>query len=204
MIVIAKEPVAGRVKTRLVPPLTFEQAASVAVAALTDTLEVASTVPATTHLLALSGSVGPWLPAGWTVTAQRGRGLDVRLGGAFNDARGPSLLIGMDTPQVRPDQLTAFDPSSYDACLGLAPDGGYWAIGFADHTRAADLIKDVPMSTEWTGRTQLRRLRDAGLRVQLLDEVTDIDTIDVAREVAAAHPHTRFGQELRQLDRRIA
>ncbi len=204
MIVIAKEPVAGRVKTRLVPPLTFEQAARVAAAALADTLAVAATVPARTHLLALSGAAGDWLPSGWTVTPQRGRGLDERLGAAFADARGSSLLIGMDTPQVRLQQLTQFDPNEFDACLGLAPDGGYWAIGFADPTGAATLIKDVPMSTERTGRAQLDRLRAAGLRVQLLDEVTDIDTIDVARDVATRHPHTRFADVLRELDRRAA
>src|SRR5215472_17453181 len=126
LIVIAKAPVPGRVKTRLVPPLTYSQAADVARAALVDTLRVASKVPAGTHVVALDGRPGPWLPAGWPVVAQCGGGLDVRLAAAFAHARPdvPTLLIGMDTAQVQAGQLAAFDPAHYDAAFGPAVDGG--------------------------------------------------------------------------------
>jgi uncharacterized protein len=197
-IVIAKEPIAGRVKTRLVPPLSYEQAAQVAAAALSDTLRAVDGVPARRRLLVLDGRPGPWLPAGWRVLPQRTGGLDERLAAAFLAAgRGPALLVGMDTPQLRADQLTCFDPAAYDACLGLATDGGYWAIGFADARTALAAIPGVPMSTARTGAEQLRRMRLLGLRVQLLDELSDVDTFDTAVEVAAEAPRGAFAAAMR-------
>jgi glycosyltransferase A (GT-A) superfamily protein (DUF2064 family) len=205
LIVIAKEPVPGRVKTRLVPPLTGSEAADLARAALSDTLRVASAVDASQHVLALDGRPGPWLPRGWRVVAQPAGTLDVRLVAAFGAASGgPALLIGMDTPQVSAAQLAAFDPDGHDACLGLAEDGGYWAIGLRNPALAAEVISGVPMSTSHTGVEQLRRLHAAGLRVQLLDMLADVDTIDVAYGVAAAAPSTEFAAALRGLDPAVA
>jgi uncharacterized protein len=205
LIVIAKEPIPGRVKTRLVPPLTGSEAADLARAALSDTLRVASAVDASQHVLALDGRPGPWLPRGWRVVTQPAGALDVRLVAAFGAVSGdPALLIGMDTPQVRSAQLAAFDPDGHDACLGLAEDGGYWAIGLRNPALAAEVISGVPMSTSHTGAEQLRRLHVAGLRVQLLDMLADVDTIDVAYGVAAAAPSTEFAAALRGLDPAVA
>lgn len=200
LIVIAKAPVPGRVKTRLVPPLTYSEAADIAGAALRDTLDAAAAVPARVHLLAFDGDPGSWRRPGWRAVAQPGGGLDVRLAAAFAAARPgePALLVGMDTPQVRPEQLTAFDPEHHDAALGPADDGGYWAIGFRDPALAAQAIPGVPMSTDRTGAEQLRRL--AGLRVQLLEPLTDVDTIDVAEQVAASAPDTCFARTLRTMN----
>jgi uncharacterized protein len=188
VLVLAKEPLPGKVKTRLVPPLTFEGAAEVAAAALTDTLRVVAPAAAR-HVIVLDGTAGPWMPHGWRIARQRVGGLDQRLAGAFVDAgRGVTVLVGMDTPQLRPEQLAAFDPSRYDACLGLAVDGGYWAIGLADPAVARAVIPGVPMSTVDTGVEQLRRLRAHGLRVQVLDSLEDIDTFAAAQRVAAEMP----------------
>lgn len=198
LIVIAKAPAPGRVKTRLVPPLTYSQAADVARAALVDTLRVASKVPAARHVVALDGAPGSWLPAGWHVVAQSSGGLDVRLAAAFANARpdAPALLIGMDTPQVQADQLAAFDPARYDAAFGPAVDGGFWALGLREPARAAQLIPGVPMSMPHTGEVQLRRLRRAGLDVQLLDGLSDVDTIAAADEVARLAPASEFARTL--------
>ena len=197
LIVIAKQPVPGRVKTRLVPPLTHEQAAAVAGAALTDTLDVIANTPARQRILAFAGDARAWLPAGWTLVRQVEGGLDARLVAAFTAAgTSPALLVGMDTPQLLPHHLTRFDSDSYDACLGLAPDGGYWVIGFRDPRLAAASITGVPMSRSDTGRIQLGRLRALGLRVQLLDHLVDVDTIDDAHTVATAAPHSRFAGAL--------
>ena len=188
VLVLAKEPLPGKVKTRLVPPLSFEGAAEVALAALADTLRVVAPV-ALRRVIVLDGVAGPWLPRGWCVARQRVGGLDQRLADAFVDAgRGATVLVGMDTPQLRPEQLAAFDPIRYDACLGPAVDGGYWAIGLSDPHVARAVIPGVPMSTVDTGVEQLRRLRGHGLRVQLLDSLEDIDTFAAAQRVAAEMP----------------
>src|SRR4051794_33440895 len=96
LIVIAKEPVPGRVKTRLTPPYTAAEAAYLAEAALADTLAAVVAAPAGRRILALAGRPGRWLPSGVRVVPQRGSGLDERLANAFADAGGPAVLIGMD------------------------------------------------------------------------------------------------------------
>ncbi|MGI8879899.1 MAG: TIGR04282 family arsenosugar biosynthesis glycosyltransferase [Jatrophihabitans sp.] len=202
VLVIAKQPRPGRVKTRLTPPCTPEQAAELAAAALTDTLLAAGTVRADQHVVALDGEPGDWLPAGWRVIPQGGGGLDERLAAAFDAVRGdgPAVLIGMDTPQVTAAQLAVFDPGRHGASLGLAVDGGFWAIGFADPADAARTIPGVPMSQATTGPLQLARLRAAGLAVQLLDTLTDVDTVETAEQVATAAPGTRFAMTWGELD----
>jgi glycosyltransferase A (GT-A) superfamily protein (DUF2064 family) len=200
LIVIAKEPIAGRVKTRLVPHLSFEQAAELAEAALADTLAVVLTIASERKIIALDGQPGRWLPDGWIVVPQVAGGLDARLSAAFLAAGGgPSILVGMDTPQLQTHHLLAANLEDFDACLGRSSDGGYWAIGLREPAHADRVIAGVPMSTSWTGSAQLARLRAAGLRVQLLDELTDVDTFDVACAVAADAPNTRFARTLTRL-----
>lgn len=193
LIVIAKQPIAGRVKTRLVPPLTPVQAAQVAAAALSDTLRVVHVTPASRRLLAFDGCADAWRPPGWQLAHQPSGTLDLRIAAAFAAVgAGPALLVGMDTPQLQSGQLAAFDPQRYDACLGLAPDGGYWAIGLRDPRMSAAAIEGVAMSTAHTGADQLSRLAALGLKVQLLDTLTDVDTIDTAFDVAAVIPDSAF------------
>jgi glycosyltransferase A (GT-A) superfamily protein (DUF2064 family) len=202
LIVIAKQPIAGRVKTRLVPPLSYPQAAELAAAALTDTLRVVDATPALHRLLAFEGRVDDWLPIGWTSCVQPSGGLDRRLVAAFDAVTpGPALLVGMDTPQLQPQMIVAFDPSRYDACLGPAADGGYWAIGFREPAMAAQAIPGVPMSTDRTADEQLSRLAALRLRVQVLDELVDVDTIDAATHVAAQARDSAFAAAFERVHR---
>lgn len=204
VVVLAKAPVPGRVKTRLRPMFTSEQAAALAEAALVDTLCAVGATAVRRRVLALDGAPGPWCAAagadlaGFDVVAQRGDGLDRRMGHALEDAWSraalPTLLIGMDTPQVTASMLTAaltalLEPG-VDAVLGAAEDGGYWAIGLR-HPRA-DLVAGIEMSTDRTGRAQLARLHEAGHRVRMLPRLRDVDTADDAAAVAAVAPWSCF------------
>ena len=135
LIVIAKAPVPGRVKTRLCPPCTPDQAAALAPGGARRTRSTRSPRRAAgRRVLALDGAPGDWLPAGFEVIPQRGDGLGERLAGAFEDVGGPAVLIGMDTPQVTPALLDAGlrAVERGDAAFGPALDGGYWAIGLRD------------------------------------------------------------------------
>jgi uncharacterized protein len=196
LLVIAKQPVPGRVKTRLVPPCTYEQAASLAEAALADTLHTVGMVPARRRVLILDGRPGPWLPPGFDIVPQCGGLLDERLAHAFAAVSGPALLIGMDTPQVTPALLTV-DWDGADAIFGPAADGGFWALGL----RAPDpaLLRGVPMSTASTGAIQRARLLAAGLRVADLPELRDVDTAADAVAVARQAPQSRFAARTREL-----
>jgi rSAM/selenodomain-associated transferase 1 len=194
LLVIAKAPVAGRVKTRLCPPCSPAQAARLAEAALWDTLAAVAAVPAGRRIVVLDGAVGRWLPAGFEVTAQRGDGLADRLAAAFADGGGPALLVGMDTPQLRPGllraSLHALAQPGTDAVLGHAPDGGYWAIGLRRPDPA--VFHGVPMSAPDTGVRQAERLRELGLRTTELPRLRDVDRFADALAVAAQAPHGRF------------
>ncbi|MGI4894462.1 MAG: DUF2064 domain-containing protein [Janthinobacterium lividum] len=200
VLVIAKEPRPGRVKTRLQSRFPPHVAAELAAAALQDTIAAVRASGADCTVV-LDGAPGPYLPPDTEVLTQRGAGLDERIAAAFDDAfsrrlidlpapDGPILLIGMDTPQVDADLLRGIDFTGADAVLGLAADGGFWALGLREpHPEA---LLGVPMSTAGTGAEQLRRLRAAGLRVTLLPTMVDVDTPVEAEQVAAGAPLTRF------------
>ncbi|MFD0268639.1 DUF2064 domain-containing protein [Streptomyces sp. NPDC127106] len=191
LLVIAKAPVAGRVKTRLTTVFTPQQAADLALAALQDTLDAVLATPARRRVLVLDGPPGPWVPDGIEVVAQGTGGLDARLAAAFALADGPALLVGMDTPQVTPGLLTlGLDFTQADAWFGPADDGGFWALGLAAPDPA--LLLGVPMSVAHTGEVQRRRLADTGLAVRDLPQLCDVDTPADAERVAAAAPGTRF------------
>ncbi|MGW2485770.1 TIGR04282 family arsenosugar biosynthesis glycosyltransferase [Streptomyces sp. NPDC001606] len=193
LLVIAKEPRPGRVKTRLTPPFSPEEAAQLARAALMDTLHAVASAPATRRVLVLDGAPGPWLPPGFEVLPQCPGGLDARLADAFAHCTGPALLIGMDTPQVTPELLSV-DFAGCDAYFGPAEDGGFWALGLAAPEPA--LLRGVPMSSPVTGAVQRERLVGAGLRVRDLPRLRDVDTAADARAVAALAPHGRFAARL--------
>ncbi len=211
LIVIAKAPVPGKVKTRLTPPFTPQEAAMLAEAALADTLEAGASAWFARHMLALAdqratpGALRAELPARFEVSAQRGKGLDERIAAAFEDAYAampvPAVLIGMDTPQVTPGLLeTVAQPlaaGEADAVFGPAADGGFWLLGLREPD--PQLVLGVPMSVPDTGRVQLDRLRAAGLRVRQMPELVDVDTVDDAVLVARQAPGSRFAATLASL-----
>ncbi|MFI1995428.1 TIGR04282 family arsenosugar biosynthesis glycosyltransferase [Actinoplanes sp. NPDC020271] len=195
LLVMAKAPVPGRVKTRLCPPCTPAEAAAVAAAALADTLDAAKDLSAVRRVLVLDGDHPA--PSGWVRVPQRGDGLGERLAKAFADTAlpgVPSLLIGMDTPQVTPELLdTAAAALLRDgAVLGPADDGGWWALGLSDPAGAA-VLRNVPMSTAATGERTVAELHRRGVRPVMLPALRDVDTAADAVAVAArCRPGQRF------------
>jgi uncharacterized protein len=201
LVVIAKECIPGKVKTRLHPPLTLEQAAALAAASLADTFEAVAALPATRRVLAFDGNLLPPDSEHYDVMTQSAGELDVRLAAIFDQCSGPTVLIGMDTPQLTKGMLApAFDawPVGIDAWFGAANDGGFWALGLSEPD--GSLIRGVPMSRDDTGEIQLRRLAAAGLSVRHFEALVDVDTISDARIVAQAAPTTRFARALASFD----
>lgn len=201
LLVIAKEPVPGRVKTRLTPAYTAQQAATLAEAALADTLHTVLRTPARRRVLVLDGVPGPWLPPGFDVVPQAGGGLDERIADAFaHCGDGPALLVGMDTPQLTADLLATAGRGGHDAWFGPAADGGFWAFGLADPARAGALVRGVPMSTDRTGAILRGRLTAAGLTVADLPVLRDVDTAaDADAAAACCPPGSRFAAALASL-----
>jgi glycosyltransferase A (GT-A) superfamily protein (DUF2064 family) len=209
LLVLAKAPEPGRVKTRLCPPAAPAEAADLAAAALLDTLDAVRGVPGGRPVVALTGRLARAARSGELAAAldgipalaQRGPDLGHRIAAAHADAhaltRGlPTLQLGMDTPQVDAELLAEsaaplLARGPVDAVLGPAADGGWWTLGLRD-PRAARLIAHVPTSRADTGERTLHTLRAAGLRVGLLPTLTDVDTAEDALAVRAAAPGTRF------------
>jgi rSAM/selenodomain-associated transferase 1 len=202
LLVIAKAPVPGRVKTRLCPPCTPRQAAQLAAAALADTLATVRATRTDRRVLALAGVLDP-PPRGFDLVPQCGGGLAERLASAFADTAQPgtvTFLIGMDTPQLPVGLITAAlrRLATADAVLGPALDGGWWGLGLRD-PRHAEVLRGVPTSTSETGERTVAALTGRGLHVALLPPLRDVDTMADAAAVARAAPRSRFATTLARL-----
>ncbi|WP_353807152.1 TIGR04282 family arsenosugar biosynthesis glycosyltransferase [Agromyces sp. SYSU T00194] len=197
--VIAKECRPGHAKTRLHPPYSLAQAAEIAQACVDDTLDLVRGLPATRRILFHDGPLGATDATGFEVLDQPGGGLDARLGFLFDAVDEPLLLIGMDTPHAHAAMLApAFDDAAgVDAWLGLATDGGFWALWL--RTPDGALLRGVPMSEDDTGARQLARLRGSGLAVGMLPEASDIDTADDLAPAVAAAPGGRLARVVASL-----
>jgi glycosyltransferase A (GT-A) superfamily protein (DUF2064 family) len=201
-LVTAKAPVAGRVKTRLGAAIGMEAAARIAAAALLDTLVACRAAFDECHL-ALEGDLSGACReaalrehlAGWVVHPQRGSCFGERLANAHADAagHGPTVQVGMDTPQVTAADLreVAAAAAERNAVLGPSPDGGWWVLAIRDPAAAADLA-GVPMSRPDTFARTRAALLAAGYAVTIGRELTDVDTVREAEEVAGSLTRGHF------------
>jgi glycosyltransferase A (GT-A) superfamily protein (DUF2064 family) len=204
ILVMAKAPVAGSVKTRLCPPCTHTEAATVAAAALDDTLDAALATGGEV-VVALAGPRHAWrAPRGVQVIGQQGSTFNERLAYAWRAMRGGAVQIGMDTPQVdAPLLVGAWEASRrHGAALGLATDGGWWALALRAPVPGA--FDGVEMSTATTGARQRARLADLGVAPTSLPTLTDVDEWSDAVAVAAASPRTRFADAVHAIATRHA
>lgn len=219
LLVMAKAPRPGAVKTRLAVDLGELGAAKVAAAALLDTLQVAGGV-FSVRVLALAGDLTDSgdvdcseilrETGDWQVIGQSSGDFGHRLAQAHQEAatmnRGSDgatrrvLQIGMDTPQVSAAQLEdsarELCESDVDAILGAALDGGWWVCGTSTADQAAALA-EVPMSRSDTGSLTLAALRGVGARVRSVCALRDLDTLDDARAISAQHSGLHVSEELR-------
>lgn len=204
LLVVAKAPVPGLAKTRLAASIGPEAAADVAAAALLDTLDAVLATPVAQRVVAFTGDLTVAARAAelterlrsFRVVEQRGDDFAQRLRAAHQDSDTglPVLQIGMDTPQVTAQLLESCARLllDHDAALGLAGDGGWWALGVQNAAMAA-FLADVPMSRSDTGAQTLAGLQAMGADVVLLPELDDVDELsDVAAVRAACSPSSRF------------
>jgi uncharacterized protein len=204
VLVVAKAPVPGRVKTRLGAVVGHDRAAHLAAASLLDTLAAATeAVGRGRCVLALDGDLatatrGAELTRavrGWTIRPQRGDGLAARLAHAHAAVHGAVVQVGMDTPQVTPTDLTdaARALEGADGVLGAAEDGGWWLLGLRE-PQHADALRDVAMSTPSTGADTRAALERRGLRVATTAVRRDVDLVADAEAVAAIAPGGEFAR----------
>jgi rSAM/selenodomain-associated transferase 1 len=210
VLVVAKAPVAGRVKTRLAAVIGPEDAAALGRAMLLDTLDgCRREVPVVGVLCAndddvemLARLAGPDAP----VVVQQGAGLSDALQAGVRHclARGGvALLVSADIPGVPAGALhraAALLGEGVDVVLGPGHDGGYWLIGVRE--QHPGLFDGIPWSTAEVLEVTLARCGDLSLDVRLLEPWRDIDTMaDMAAlaDVLEALPGRRTAESLGRL-----
>jgi uncharacterized protein len=197
LAIMAKAPAMGAVKTRLVPPLTPDEAAGLSSAFIRDAADnIAALGDPAVHGYVAYAPLGaeaafePLLPTGFRLLAQRGGDLGERLDHAAMDLLGAGYagmcLINSDSPTLP----TAILRRAVDllrrpgerVVLGGAEDGGYYLIGLkALHPR---LFADIDWSTERVFGQTLARAAEIGLAVERLPIWRDVDD---AAALAALH-----------------
>jgi hypothetical protein len=207
IVVMAKEPRAGRVKTRLCPPLSPAAAADLHEAFVRDTLarlagldrplilEALGPPAQTPRLAALARSFGVVLRAQSGVDL--GSRMAAALGRGLAEAR-TVVLLGSDSPDLPPARVVrAFELlRGADLCVGPAEDGGYYLIGCRTVVPAV-FDAAIPWGTARVLEATLQRAAAAGLRCELLDPWYDVDDADdlerLRRSIAqdGGLPHTR-------------
>ena len=195
---MVKAPVAGSVKTRLVPPLTPQSAAELAAAFVQDAVRNAGQIAGV--LIAYSPIDGkdllePLLPDDLHWTAQRGRDLGERMSAAMTDAAAlgfsPLVVIGTDSPTLSPtclaEALQTLQSEAADIVLGPTDDGGYYLVGARQPQPG--LFDAVAWSTDKALAQTAANAARLSLRCHLLPAWHDVDTGEdlarLRREVAA-------------------
>ena len=186
LLLFARAPEPGRVKTRLAPALSAEGASHLYRAFLTDAARLYSRDPRWRCVVCADpGAEDPRLaslfPPPWERKSQGPGDLGERLRRAFEDAFASgapaAVAVGGDHPtlpmRVLAEVLSGLD--SADAVIVPAEDGGYCAIGLGTRSFSAEVFRDVPWSTADVLATTLHRLRASGRSVRLLPSFYDVD-----------------------------
>lgn len=200
VIVFAKNPIPNAVKTRLIPRLSPEQAATLYTAFLTDWCEALAELPdadlviaytpadAQPDLQALIGDDAIYIP-------QTGAGLGERLISATQWAAEHGytkiLLVGSDSPTLPisyiSEALTLLD--SRNIVIGPSTDGGYYLIGFSVETLATTIprvFEDIAWSTVEVFQQTVEHIHASEATLGLLPPWYDIDR---AEDLAFLHAH---------------
>lgn len=182
LVVMAKVPQGGRVKTRLARDVGVAEAARVYRSIMGKTLQRLSGDPRWRTWIAVASDTSLASPV-WPLNVSligQGRGnLGTRMQRVFDELLAGSVaIIGSDIPDIPTDSIAAsFKALGHsDAVIGPAPDGGYWLIGQRRKPRVLQIFEDVRWSGEHAMKDTLANLKT--VRVTTLEERNDVDTIE--------------------------
>ena len=195
LIIFAKAPIPGEVKTRLCPPLTPDEAASLHGTLVLDAIERAKGLPgASLYVAGTPDLAHPFFKVmegryGARLLPQRGTDLGSRMKWAIQDAfeQGAQevLLTGTDLPMLpRAHLVEALTlVKRHDIVLGPTADGGYYLIGLRKMVPA--LFDSIAWSTPTVFAETKKKIEQAGLSLGLLPECRDLDTLEDLKEFIA-------------------
>ena len=218
LIIMTKAPEPGQVKTRLVPPLTFAEAADLARALLADQLESVAQFGGAQLFIAFTpdearGFFENFATLGFSCFAQKGGDLGARMSNSFKQVFefgfGNVVLIGSDLPAL---PLTTFErayaslqKSDCDLVFGPSEDGGYYLVGMGQPI--FDIFQDIVWSRNDVLARSVEKLAELGVNYELLNYSYDIDTLDDLKRLLSDCEHHHLGMHstltlLRQLKQR--
>lgn len=189
VLVFARAPVLGRVKTRLAAGLPEPQVLRLYRCMVEDTVDMLRSVDADIvvqfHPHNAGETMRSWLGPLAAYRPQQGRSLGERMAGAFRQAfdcgADHALCIGTDIPTVHPGIIAeAFAQLQHRrAVLGPTVDGGYYLIGLTGPRLPPNIFaEDIPWGSGAVCAATSARLSAAGLSIHRLPTLRDIDTID--------------------------
>jgi hypothetical protein len=185
--IMAKQPLPGKTKTRLCPPLSIEQSVELSEALLRDTIALVDIIPGADLALAISPpQAQPYfaqlVPDGRLLMpvsgANIGRCLHKTLEALLAMGYSKALALNADGPTLPPEYLQQAIESldRYELVFGPAIDGGYYLVGL---TRPQPvLFKGIAWSTRQVLGQSLQRAKQAGLRTALIPEWYDVDNFE--------------------------
>ena len=185
LFVMAKDPRAGQVKTRLCPPLAPEMAAHLYQCFLLDVLDLVGGVPDVDPVVAFSPpeareEFSRLTTKRFQLIPQEGADLGARLENAFRvlflQGYDRVAAVSTDSPDLPAEYLQAGFSRLKDTevVLGPCPDGGYYLIGLS--SPIPDLFRNMPWSTDRVLRETDARARNLGLTLSYLPAWHDVDT----------------------------
>ena len=221
LIVFAKAPVSGQVKTRLSPPLTPDEAASLHGSLVLDLLERCQSLKECDRILAGAPTPEhPFFGAMKTrfkipVWDQVGHDLGARMAHAFQSSLGSPyhavLIVGTDIPGLTASLIsTAFRSlQHHDIVLGPTVDGGYYLIGL--RSPIPELFENIPWSTDTVFSLTQEKITALGLSLKILPMLRDLDTVEdlqffiqESKEQKSQVFSSRTKNVLQELEKRVA
>lgn len=188
---MVKTPREGEAKTRLMPAISAQQAASLAACFAQDSVNLA--IRAVPDVVVAHtpddgrAELDSILPKGLKWIPQKGDDLVQRMQAAVEHAAGlgfePVLVIGTDSPTLPEKKIeTAFElltTGKTDVVLGPAMDGGYYLVGMAKPVPG--LFDHVDWGTFKACQQTVNNGNRLGLKVAMLTEWYDVDTVEDLR-----------------------
>lgn len=221
LIIFAKAPVEGYVKTRLCPPLTPDEAASLHGSLVLDLLEKCKSLQACDRILA--GAPTPEHPFFGAMKArfnipiwgQVGPDLGSRMAHAFKLALGSPyqsvIIIGTDIPGITVSLISTAlkNLQNHDIVVGPTVDGGYYLIGL--RSPVPELFEQIPWSTDQVLSLTKEKAQSLRLSVKVLPMLRDLDTMEDLQDFIKESKDpknqvfsSRTKNVLQELEKRIA
>ncbi len=181
LVIFVRNPVAGKVKTRLAKDIGDEKALAIYLRLLQHTLEITQKL-SFRKFVYYSDEVSDydlWNIPGYTKRKQRGKDLGEKMYNSFKDLFDQGfnrvLIIGSDCLQLQTKTLeqavSILDSNS--AVLGPARDGGYYLLGL--NKLYPNLFINKPWSTDQVFTKTIHDFINKGISYALLEELSDID-----------------------------